>query len=129
MSDRVRGWCLRHAESEPAAPGTAGAVATVPLTARGRHQAVAAARTLAAEPLARIYASTALRARQTAALLARAPGRPVTALPELVEVGCTADVLRAWGIEPDLRRRAADGETGRQVVARVTAAFRRIARA
>ena len=49
------------------------------------------------------------------------------AMPELVEVGCSADVLRAWVLEQDLARRAADGETGQQVVARVTAAFQQIA--
>ena len=48
-------------------------------------------------------------------------------MPELVEVGCTAEVLRAWVVEQDLRRRVADGETGHQVVARVTAAFQQIA--
>jgi broad specificity phosphatase PhoE len=128
MSDRVRIWCLRHAEAEHVALGTAGAVPTALLTARGRRQALAAARQLAAEPIARIYASTAMRARQTAALLATVPGLRVTALPELVEVGCTADELRAWVVEQDLGRRAADGETGQQVVARVTAAFQQIAR-
>ena len=129
MSDRVRIWCLRHAEAEHVTTGAAGAAPTAPLTARGRHQAIAAARTLAAEPIARIYSSTALRARQTAALLAPTPGLPIAALPELVEVGCTADVLRAWVLEQDLGRRAADGETGQQVVARVTAALQQIARA
>jgi alpha-ribazole phosphatase/probable phosphoglycerate mutase len=98
------------------------------LTELGRRQAVAAARQLAAEPITRIYISTTRRARQTAALLASAPGVPVTALPELGEVDCTADELRAWVVGQDLGRRAAGGETGRQIVARVTAAFRRIAR-
>ena len=128
MSDRVRVWCLRHAESEHGTTGTAGAVPDTPLTARGRRQALAAARQLAAEPITRIYASTALRARQTAALLATALHLDVVALPELVEVGVTAHVLRAWVVEQDLGRRAADGETGHQVVARVTAAFQQIAR-
>ena len=52
---------------------------------------------------------------------------PIADKPELVEVGCTADVLRAWVVEQDLGQRAADGETGHQVVARVTAAFQKIA--
>jgi alpha-ribazole phosphatase/probable phosphoglycerate mutase len=128
MNYRVRVWCLRHAESENVTTGTA-AVPTTPLTARGRHQAIAAAQQLATEPLTRIYASTALRARQTAALLATTPGLPITALPELVEVRCTAEVLRAWVVEQDLGRRAADGEAGQQVVARVTAALQQIASA
>ena len=128
MSDHVRVWCLRHAESENVTTGTA-AVPTTPLTARGRRQAIAAAQQLAGEPITRIYSSTALRARQTAVLLALPPGLPSTAMPKLVEVGCTADVLHAWVVEQDLERRAAGGETGQQVVARVTAALQQIASA
>ncbi|RVX46744.1 alpha-ribazole phosphatase/probable phosphoglycerate mutase [Nonomuraea polychroma] len=141
MSGRVRVWCLRHGESANVIAGIAGAVPTAPLTARGRRQAIAAAQALAGEPLARIYASTALRARQTAELLATAPTVDIAEMPELVEVGIgqhegtsdpsirahTAEVLRAWIIDQDLGRRVADGESGRQVVARVTAAFRQIA--
>ncbi len=92
-------WCLRHAESENVTTGTAGAVLNTSLTARGRHQAIEAAQQLAAEPITRIYSSTALRARQTAALLATTPGLHITAMPELVETTCTAEVLRAWVIE------------------------------
>ena len=135
MSDRVRVWCLRHAESEANAQ-VPGALDDSGLTERGRRQAIEAAQQLAAEPITRIYCSTALRARQTAELLAATPGAtpgrpitaaPVTAMPELVEAAVTAEVLRAWVVEQDLGRRAADGETGQQVVARVTAAFRAIA--
>jgi alpha-ribazole phosphatase/probable phosphoglycerate mutase len=134
MSEGVRVWCLRHAEAEHGTTGTTG-TAGARLTARGRHQAIAAAQQLAAEPITRIYTSTALRARQTAELLgitlgATAAGLPIiriTAMPELIEAECTADVLRAWVIEQELGRRAADGETGQQVVARVTAAFQQIA--
>ncbi len=50
-------------------------------------------------------------------------------MPELVETTCTADVLRAWVIEQDLGQRGAGGETGHQVVARVTAALQQIASA
>jgi broad specificity phosphatase PhoE len=141
MSARVRVWCLRHAEAETVATGTAAVPTTPltvrarhqdieadqPLTVRGRHQAIEAARQLAAEPITRIYSSTLLRARQTADLLAATLGLPTTAMPELIEVGCTADVLRAWVVERELGRRATDGETGQQVVARVTAAFQQIA--
>ncbi len=131
MSDRVRIWCLRHAEAERGTTGTADVMPTAALTARGRYQAIEAAQTLAAEPITRIYASTALRARQTADLLATTLAAtralPITAMPELVEAGCTADVLRAWVVEQDLGHRAADGETGQQVVARVTAALQQIA--
>jgi broad specificity phosphatase PhoE len=127
MNDRVRVWCLRHAEAHNGTAGIAGAVPLAPLTMRGRRQAIAAARTLAAEPIAKIYCSTALRARQTADLLAAVLAVDVAATPELVEVGVGEHVLRAWVVEQDLDRRGTDGESGRQVVARVAAAFRRIA--
>jgi broad specificity phosphatase PhoE len=69
VDNRIRVWCLRHAESENVTAGIAGAVPTSPLTDRGRRQTVDAARALAAEPIAAVYSSTALRARQTAAFL------------------------------------------------------------
>jgi alpha-ribazole phosphatase/probable phosphoglycerate mutase len=47
-------------------------------------------------------------------------------MPELVEADCSADVLRAWVVDRDLGRRAADGETGHQVLARMTAALQQI---
>jgi broad specificity phosphatase PhoE len=141
MTGRVRVWCLRHAESHNVTAGLAGALPAAPLTERGRHQAIRAAQTLAGEPIARVYCSTALRARQTARPVATAPGVEIQALPELVEVGIgrhegtsepavrrqTADVLRAWVVEHDLGQRVADGETGHDVVARMTEAFQRIA--
>jgi alpha-ribazole phosphatase/probable phosphoglycerate mutase len=125
----VRIWCLRHAEAETVTSDTAEGDSNPPLSARGRRQATEAARTLAGEPITWIYASTMLRARQTADLLAAGTHRGVTLLPELVEVGVSADVLRAWVVEQDLGRRAADGETGHQVITRVTAAVDRIASA
>jgi broad specificity phosphatase PhoE len=126
MRDRLRVWCLRHAECEANAK-VPGAGDDSRLTELGRRQAIDAARELAAEPITGIYSSTALRARETAELLGTAPGLPITAMPELVEADVRAEVLRAWVVEQDLGRRAADGETGHQVVARVTAAFETIA--
>jgi alpha-ribazole phosphatase/probable phosphoglycerate mutase len=125
MSTRVRVWCLRHAECEANA-GVPEAGDDSRLTELGCRQATDAARGLAVQPIARIYASTALRARQTAELLVTTPGLRITALPELVEADCNADVLRAWVVERDLGRRAADGETGHQVLARMTAALQKI---
>ncbi len=141
MSGCVRLWCLRHAESENVTAEVAGAVPTAPLTERGHHQAIKAAQTLAGEPISRVYSSTALRALQTARPLATTPGVEVQAVPQLVEVGIgrhegssdpavrrqTADVLRAWVVEHDLGQRVADGETGHDVVARMTEAFQLIA--
>jgi broad specificity phosphatase PhoE len=143
MSGRVRVWCLRHAESENVMTGTAGAVPTAPLTAHGHHQAIDAARRLADEPITRVYTSTAVRARQTAGHLAARSELDITAMPELVEVGIgahegtddpairtrTAQVLHAWVVEQDLKQRVSDGETGHQVLARMTEAFEMIARA
>ena len=142
MSGCVRVWCLRHAESENVIAGIAGAVPAAPLTARGRCQAIEAAQVLAGEPITRVYSSTALRARQTAELLASGAAQDVAAMPELAEAGIgkyegtrdpairaqTAEVLRAWIVEQDMGQRIADGETGLQVVTRVTAAFQAIAR-
>ncbi|MEV7804591.1 histidine phosphatase family protein [Microbispora sp. NPDC088329] len=143
MSDGVRVWCLRHAESENVTAGLAGAVPAAPLTARGREQAAVAARVLAGEPITGVYCSTALRARQTAEILTFTPGVTIVEMPELAEVGIgrhegttdpavhdlTAEVLRAWVVDHDLERKVADGETGHEVVGRMTAAFRVIARA
>ena len=141
MNDHVRMWCLRHGESENVTAGIAGAVPSAPLTERGRHQAIQAAQALAGEPISGVYSSTALRARQTAQLLAARSGLEVCALPELAEAGIglhegtadpavrrrTAEVLRAWVVEQDLQQRVADGETGHHVLDRMTAAFQQIA--
>lgn len=141
MSDRVRMWCLRHGESENVTAGIAGAVPSAPLTGRGRHQAIQAAQALAGEPITGVYSSTALRAQQTAQPLAASFGLEVFALPELAEAGIgrhegtadpairrqTAEVLRAWVVEQDLQQRVADGETGQQVLDRMTAGFEQIA--
>ncbi|MGR6919460.1 histidine phosphatase family protein [[Actinomadura] parvosata] len=95
---------------------------------------------LAAEPITRIYSSTALRAQQTAMHLATLPDLDIKAIPELAEVGIgrhegtsdpairtqTAQVLHVWIVEQDLGQRIADGETGHQVVARMTAALQTI---
>ncbi|TDV48024.1 histidine phosphatase family protein [Actinophytocola oryzae] len=136
-ADSVRVWCLRHGESHNVTGRLAGAVPNAPLTELGRRQAVTAAGTLAGEPITRVYASTALRARQTAAHL----GAAITAMPELVEVGIgahegandpavharTAEVLHAWVVAGDLTQRVGDGETGHEVVARMSSALGRIA--
>jgi broad specificity phosphatase PhoE len=141
MNVRTRVWCLRHGESENVTAALAGALPTAPLTECGRQQAVRAARTLAGEPIRRVYSSTALRARQTARPLAAAHGVQVESMPELVEVGIgrhegssdpavrrrTADVLRSWVVEGDLGEQVADGETGHEVLARMATALQRIA--
>src|SRR5688572_25596679 len=126
MTTCVRVWCLRHGESEANA-GVPGVGNDSRLTELGRRQAIDAARKLEAEPIVAVYSSTALRARQTAELLANARGLRVTAVPELAEAECTADQLRAWVIDEELGRCTEDGETGSACVARMAAAFERIA--
>jgi alpha-ribazole phosphatase/probable phosphoglycerate mutase len=141
MINRARLWCLRHAESENVIGGVAGAVPRAPLTARGHEQAAAASQALAPEPIVKVYASTALRARQTADSLAAPLNLGVATMAELVEVGIgsaegtvdpvirtqTAEVLRAWVVHQDLDQRVADGETGHEVFARMSSAFAEIA--
>ncbi|MET9239487.1 histidine phosphatase family protein [Nonomuraea sp. NPDC003709] len=85
----VRVLCLRHAESENVVAGVAGALPPAELTPKGRAQAAEAAERLRGEGVIRIYASTAVRARQTAEIIARALGlrEEVVALRGLVEFG------------------------------------------
>jgi broad specificity phosphatase PhoE len=54
MADCTRLFCLRHGESWNVLTGTAGILPNVPLTARGRAQAVMAAHVLASESIATI---------------------------------------------------------------------------
>ena len=125
--------CLRHAESENVVTGASGAVPLSPLTDRGRDQARRAAADPRLAGVRLVYASTALRARQTAELLAGELGAEVVLRPDLVEIGIgdqegvvdaalrreTADVLAAWVVAGELDRRVADGETGHDVLDRV----------
>lgn len=145
MGETIRVWCLRHAESENVVDGAAGVLESAPLTARGREQALAAARTLASEPITRIYTSTAARAIQTAAPIAAESNGNARRLSEsvrgLAEFGIgraegsrdpeirrrTAQVLRAWVVDSDLDQRIDDGETGHEVVTRMSAVFASIA--
>jgi broad specificity phosphatase PhoE len=137
VSNSTRVWCLRHAESENVVGRVAGAQPLAPLTALGRQQAESAADVLAGEPVARVWSSTALRARETATVIANRMGVEVIALPELAEVDIgdregsvdpaihaeTAEVLRSWVVDGDLSTRVADGEYGSAVVSRVLSAL------
>ncbi|MEV6031695.1 histidine phosphatase family protein [Nonomuraea sp. NPDC052116] len=141
----VRVLCLRHAESENVVAGVAGALPPAKLTPKGRVQAAEAAERLRGEGVTRIYASTAVRARQTAEIIARALGlrEEVVALRGLVEFGIgrlegtadpavrarTAEVLRSWVVDGRLGEAVADGETGHAVVDRMVSAFTSIAAA
>ncbi|MGN9789323.1 histidine phosphatase family protein [Nonomuraea sp. ZG12] len=141
MSDHVRLLCLRHAESENVIAGAAGALPLASLTAKGRLQAGEAAKRLINEGITRIYASTAVRARQTAEILARTLRVDVVPMQDLVEVGVgrsegaidpairarTAAVLRSWIVDGDLGEAVVDGEDGHAVTARIVAALTSIA--
>lgn len=138
-------WCLRHGESSNVVAGQAGAVPGATLTRAGRAQAVAAAATLAGLPRrpTRVYTSTAVRAIQTADLLASELqlAQPLVPLNGLVEVGLgrvdastdetvhgeSAQVLQQWVVNGGLDARAGGGESGHDVVARVSSALRTIA--
>jgi broad specificity phosphatase PhoE len=134
-------FCLRHAESENVLAGVAGVLPSAPLTPRGRSQAVTVAEALRREGIFGVYSSTAIRARDTADVIARITGTRTVTMPELLEVGIgtaegatdaatrarTADVLRAWVVKRDLSARLAGGESGHEVVGRVRSALTCIA--
>ena len=143
MAKHFRAWCLRHAESDNILAGAAGRLPSAALTPQGRKQAAAAARLLNTGDIAWTYTSVALRARETASYIVAGHPSALTQLPDLDEVGIgrsegatdqatrdrTADVLHAWVVDQDLDQRVADGESGHEVVARITRAFDSIATA
>ncbi|HEX4705325.1 MAG TPA: histidine phosphatase family protein [Pseudonocardiaceae bacterium] len=110
-----------------------------PLNDLGRRQAAELAETLAVEPVAGVYASTAIRAKQTAQPVADRHGLPVDVVPGLHEVFMgdlegTEDeasmrifmgVAKAWS-EGDLDRAMPGGESAREAVDRFTTAVKGI---
>ncbi|HEY2206609.1 MAG TPA: histidine phosphatase family protein [Pseudonocardia sp.] len=102
-----------------------------PLNERGLVQARAAAERFAAEPVAAVYASTALRARQTAAPIAERHRLDVTVLEGVQEVFCGdlegrddpdaralfEEVYKAWA-DGDLTRPLPGGESAADLRAR-----------
>lgn len=138
---RIR--CLRHCQSQNVLDGVCGEQTLAPLTKAGWAQARAVAARLALEPIGRVYTSAALRARQTAEVIATTLRVNLAIMPELAEVGIgeqegatdpvtrrrTAEVLHAWIVDGDLDARVADGETGHQVTQRMVTAFTTIATA
>lgn len=103
-------WFLRHGESTWNAVGRMqGHTAHPPLTDRGRAQAAAAAEELAGQGITRVLTSPAVRARQTADIVAARLGVKVDEDPDLVEKGLdedsTAATARIWAL---LQRLPAD---------------------
>ena len=119
--------CLRHAEARSGAGRQRGAPLDPPLTVRGQEQAAAVADQLGDRRARMIFASDALRSQETAAIIAADLGLHVEVVSALSEVAIPAEVLRAWIVDGDLGARVADGETGRQVVERMTVALTEIA--
>jgi broad specificity phosphatase PhoE len=119
---------VRHGQTQWNLDGRIqGQTGDIPLTALGRRQAEAAARTLADRPIAAVWSSDLLRAVQTAQPIAAAVGLPVQldrGLREqaygILEGRCTADVLADTPYDltdPDVR--APGGETMREVYQRI----------
>ena len=122
---------VRHVlDSRPPGPG---------LTAAGREQAERLAGRLAGEPVVAVYASTAVRAQQTAAVIAAPHGLPVTVVDGVQEVfvgdlegrgdqaaieGFIA-VYRAWHAG-DIELAVPGGESGQQLLDRFLPAVQRI---
>jgi broad specificity phosphatase PhoE len=78
---------VRHGETDHNVDGTIStAMPGAPLNERGFAQARLLADRLARSPVEAVYASPLVRARQTAAVLARRLGAPLHELPQLAEV-------------------------------------------
>jgi phosphohistidine phosphatase SixA len=85
----VRLFLVRHAEAEPGEPDE-----LRPLTADGQAAARALAEHLSAESIDTVVSSPLVRARETAAAIARAAGLEVET-DERLAPGATAETLRA----------------------------------
>ena len=116
---------VRHGETESNVLGIVAGSTDVPLTQRGRMQALAAAQTLRTAGITAVYSSSLARARDTADCIASALALPVTVIPELAE--------RNWGeLEGrprDERRRGmvpAGADTPQQFLQRVLRGLRKI---
>jgi alpha-ribazole phosphatase/probable phosphoglycerate mutase len=138
----VRLLCIRHGEStdnlakvcSSSAPGAA-------LTPAGRAQARSAFEAVRSEPVSMVYASTARRAIETAAVIADGFGVPARTDPGLLEYGvgryegsteesarrASFTMLRTWLVDGDLEARLPGGESGRQVLNRFIDSMNRIA--
>lgn len=91
---------IRHGETEWNETKRFQGISDIPLSARGMDQAESLARSLEREPLEAIYTSPLIRARQTAACLARNHSCPLAVIEDLKELnqgrleGLTGEDLR-----------------------------------
>jgi broad specificity phosphatase PhoE len=136
---------VRHGHTRANGGGTAMRLSgwtDVPLSEEGvREAALAAEQLRRGPPLAAVWVSPLLRARDTARHLRRAPGVPLVIDPDLREIGCgeadgrTVDEVRAafpdhWARnarQDDDDFRWPGGESYRELRARCVGAVRRIA--
>lgn len=116
---------LRHGESQSNVEDTIAGSIDVPLTERGRAQALAAARALEGRGVKAIYSSALSRARETAEIIAAALKVPVHIVEELAE--------RRWGVlegKPRSLRVAGvtppGAETPEEFARRIAAGLRKI---
>ena len=133
-ADGARVFFVRHGEVHNPGGIFYGRLPRFRLSARGEEQALAAARTLAVEPLTAIYTSPLLRARQTGRFIAREhPGVPVGITSGILEIRSslqgtpTAELDKhGWNFyEPSPH---ADDETIAAIAARIERFCRTIAR-
>jgi broad specificity phosphatase PhoE len=91
---------IRHGETEWNETKRFQGISDIPLSSKGREQAESLARSLEREPLEAIYTSPLIRARQTAAFLARHHSCPFAVIEDLRELnqgrleGLTGEDLR-----------------------------------
>lgn len=133
-------YLVRHGETLWNTEGRLCGSSDVPLSAVGQQQAHQVAQRLRAVPLAAVYSSPLVRARQTAEIIAAPHGVPVQVVAALREIdygaweGMRVDELARRFPEAErcrtddpLRFVAPDGEPFAHFVARVTAALQDIA--
>jgi broad specificity phosphatase PhoE len=127
-------WFIRHAQSEINVPGsprpTPDGGMTYPLTMLGVEQANTLAEKLTDAPISRIYASTQLRAVQTADAIAFKHRKTITLAPEVVEINLGivpgrdnlnevyGNLARQWLIEKNDSFKHGEGESFAEVKAR-----------
>lgn len=121
----VRIFFVRHGEVHNPGAIFYGRLPRFRLSDEGRAQAAAAARDLAAEPLAAVYTSPLLRARQTGAIIAGAhAGVPIRRAADILEIRSRRQGELVAGLDADRWNfyeppKYADDETIAEIAARI----------
>jgi alpha-ribazole phosphatase len=134
-------YLVRHGETVWNAEGRLCGSSDIPLSDQGRQQAEALAERFRDVPIAAIYSSPLLRARQTAEAIAKPHRLPVRLVPELSEIDygdwegmAVAELAHRFPeaercrTDDPMRFAAPNGEAFADFVERVTAAMERLAR-